>query len=346
MLSYTMQAESWKTKIMSNVIEIENLTKEFDGLVAVDHVTLNVREGEVFGFLGPNGAGKTTITKVLCTILNPTSGSVKVCGYDVTRGRNSIRECIGIVFQDSCIDKFLTGRENLDFHGRMYHMDRKTRAERIAEVLNLMELKGKEDIKVSDLSGGTQRRFEVARGFMNHPAVLFLDEPTLGLDIQTRRNLWNHIRTLNEQEGITIILTTHYIEEADYLCHRVAIIDQGKIAVVDTPGKLKEVVGISLISLQLADGKSDELTSLLKRIDWIKGIEWRHSSLELSVEGGEERVLQFVELANEHGFVITAIDLRQPSLEDAFLHYTGRAIREEEESIKGLWKTRMTGRRK
>ena len=341
-----MQAESLKTKIMNNVIEIEDLTKEFNGLVAVDHVTLNVKAGEVFGFLGPNGAGKTTITKVLCTILNPTSGSVKVCGYDVTRERDSIRECIGIVFQDSCIDKFLTGRENLDFHGRMYHMGRKTRGERIAEVLNLMELKGKEDIKVGDLSGGMQRRFEVARGFMNHPEVLFLDEPTLGLDIQTRRNLWNHIRTLNEQEGITIILTTHYIEEADHLCHRVAIIDQGKIAVVDTPGKLKEVVGISLISLQLASERSDDLAGLLRGIDWIKEIEWRNSLLKLSVEGGEERVLELVELANEHGFVITAIDLRQPSLEDAFLYYTGSEIREDEGSVKGLWETRIAGKRK
>jgi ABC-2 type transport system ATP-binding protein len=341
-----MQAESWKTKIMNNVIEIENLTREFDGLVAVDHISLNVKEGEIFGFLGPNGAGKTTTTKALCTLLNPTSGSVKVCGYDVTRERDKVRECIGIVFQDSCIDKFLTGRENLDFHARMYHMDRKTRDKRMAEVLGLLELKGKENIKVGNLSGGMQRRFEVARGFMNHPKALFLDEPTLGLDIQTRRNLWDYIRMLNEQEGATIILTTHYIEEADYLCDRVAIIDHGKIVTIDTPKKLKEVVGINLISLQIANKKSDALASLLKGIDWIKKIERRNSSLELSVEGGEERVLEIVELADEHGFVITAIDLCQPSLEDAFLHYTGRTIREEEGSVKELWKTRIAGRRK
>jgi len=319
---------------MSNVIEIENLTREFDGLVAVDHISLNVKGGEIFGFLGPNGAGKTTITKVLCTILNPTSGSVKVCGYDVTRERDKVRECIGIVFQDSCIDKFLTGRE------------KKIRDKRMAEVLSLLELKGKENIKVGNLSGGMQRRFEVARGFMNHPKALFLDEPTLGLDIQTRRNLWNYIRMLNEQEGTTIILTTHYIEEADYLCHRVAIIDHGKIAAVGSPQKLKEVVGVNLLALQIANEKSDALVGLLKGIDWIKKIERRNSSLELSVEGGEERVLEIVELADEHGFVITAIDLRQPSLEDAFLHYTGRTIREEEGSVKELWKTRIAGRRK
>jgi ABC-2 type transport system ATP-binding protein len=331
---------------MTSVVETENLTKEFDGLVAVDHITLNVKEGELFGLLGPNGAGKTTLTKMLCTLLDPTSGWAKVCGYDVTSEKDRIRGCIGVVFQDACIDKFLTGRENLDFHARMYHMDRKTREERIAEVLKLVELNGKENIKVNDLSGGMQRRFEVARGFMSHPKVLFLDEPTLGLDIQTRRSLWDYIRMLNKQENTTIILTTHYIEEADYLCDRVAIIDYGKIVAIDTPGKLKEVVGIDLISLQIADGKSDDLASLLEGFDWIKKVERRNSSLELSIEGGEERVLELVELANEHGFAITAIDLHQPSLEDAFLHYTGRDIREEEGNLKELRKARRARGRK
>jgi ABC-2 type transport system ATP-binding protein len=331
---------------MTSVVETENLTKEFDGLVAVDHITLNVKEGELFGLLGPNGAGKTTLTKMLCTLLDPTSGWAKVCGYDVTSEKDRIRGCIGVVFQDACIDKFLTGRENLDFHARMYHMDRKTREERIAEVLKLVELNGKENIKVNDLSGGMQRRFEVARGFMSHPKVLFLDEPTLGLDIQTRRSLWDYIRMLNKQENTTIILTTHYIEEADYLCDRVAIIDYGKIVAIDTPSKLKKVADINLISLQIADGKSDDLASLLEGFDWIKKVERRNSSLELSVEGGEERVLELVELANEHGFAITAIDLHQPSLEDAFLHYTGRTIREEEGSLKELREARRARRRK
>jgi len=331
---------------MNSIIEIEDLTKEFNGFVAVDHISLRVKEGEIFGFLGPNGAGKTTTTKILCTILNPTSGAVKVCGYDVTRERDNVRTCIGIVFQDSCIDRFLTGKENLDFHARMYHMDKKTREERIAEVLELLELEGKENIKISDCSGGIQRRFEVARGFMNHPKVLFLDEPTLGLDIQTRRSLWDYIRMLNEKEGTTIILTTHYIEEADYLCHRVAIIDRGKIAAVGTPQRLKEVVGVNLLSLQIASGADNGLMDLLKGLDWIKKIELRNSSLELSIQGGEERVPELVELADEHGFIITAIDLHQPSLEDAFLHHTGRTIREEEGDTKELRKARMIRGRK
>jgi len=331
---------------LEDIIEVGSLTKEFDGLVAVDHINLNIKRGEVFGFLGPNGAGKTTVIKMLCTILNPTSGGVKVCGYDVMRERNNVRECIGVVFQDSCIDKFLTGRENLDFHARMYHMDSTTRKKRIAEVLNLLDLRGREDVKISDCSGGIQRRFEVARGFMNHPEVLFLDEPTLGLDIQTRRNLWGYIQMLNEREGVTIILTTHYIEEADYLCHRVAIIDYGKIAALDKPEKLKEVVGSSLISLQIANEPQEELTSLLKELDWVKKIDRHNSCLELSIKGRDERMPELVELLTEHGFIISSIDLHQPSLEDAFLHYTGTTIREEEGNLKEARRTSRARRRR
>ena len=329
---------------MNNAIETENLTKEFDGLVAVDHINLNVKEGEIFGFLGPNGAGKTTAIKMLCTILNPTSGWAKVCGYDVGQQKDEVRECIGIVFQDSAIDRFLTGKENLDFHARMYHMDRKTRVERIAEVLDLLELKGKENIKVANYSGGIQRRFEVARGFMNHPKVLFLDEPTLGLDIQTRRSLWEYIRMLNEKEGTTIILTTHYIEEADYLCHRVAIIDRGKIAALNTPQRLKQVVGTNLISLQV-DSSNSDFANLVKGLSWIKKVEIRNGSLELSLDGGDEKLPELIDFADEHGFAISSIDLCEPSLEDAFLYYTGREIREEEGNLKELWKGIMMRRR-
>ena len=326
---------------MNNVIEIENLTKEFDGLVAVNNVTLNVGEGEIFGFLGPNGAGKTTAVKMLCTILNPTSGAAKVCGYDIVRQREKVRECIGIVFQDRAIDTFLTGKENLDFHARMYHLDRKTRQERVAEVLDLMDLKGKENIRVSECSGGTQRRFEVARGFLNHPRVLFLDEPTLGLDVQSRRNLWDYIKLLNEQEGIIIILTTHYMEEADYLCHRIAIIDQGRIVAMDTPEKLKLAVGLNLISLQIAQDSSGSQVDSLKQLSWIKKIETRDGSLELSTDGGEERIPELIDFADNHGLVISSIKLYKPSLEDTFLHYTGKTIREEEGNLMDVWKAWM-----
>jgi len=326
---------------MNNAIEIETLTKDFNGLVAVDHISLNVGKGEIFGFLGPNGAGKTTAIKMLCTILNPTSGSARVCGYDIVQQRDEVRECIGIVFQDPTIDTFLTGKENLDFHARMYHMDRKTREQRIAEVLGLLDLQGKENTQIQHCSGGIQRRFEVARGFLNHPKVLFLDEPTLGLDVQTRRSLWDYIKMLNEEEGTTMILTTHYIEEADYLCHRAAIIDVGKIAALDTPEKLKQAVGLNLISLQVAYD-DDSLVNLLKQIAWIKRIEARDSSLELSIDGGEEKIPELIDLTDNHNFVISSIELHKPSLEDAFLHYTGKTIREEEGNLMELWKAMMT----
>jgi ABC-2 type transport system ATP-binding protein len=326
---------------LNSVIETENLTKKFDGLVAVNHITLNVERGEIFGFLGPNGAGKTTAVKMLCTILNPTEGSAKVCGYDIVRQREKVRECIGIVFQDRAIDTFLTGRENLDFHARMYHLDKKSRQERVAEVLDLLDLRGKEDMKISEYSGGTQRRFEVARGFLNHPKVLFLDEPTLGLDVQARRNLWDYIKLLNAKEDITIILTTHYMEEADYLCHRVAIIDHGRIVAMDTPEKLKQAVGLTLISIQIAQDSSGNPIDSLKQLDWIKKIEARDGSLELSIDGGEERIPELIDFADDRGLVILSVKLYKPSLEDTFLHYTGKTIREEEGSVMEVWKAWM-----
>ena len=329
---------------MNDVIQAQNLTKEFDGLVAVDHIDLSVKQGEVFGFLGPNGAGKTTTIRILCTMLDPSSGWAKVCGYDVARQRMQVRECIGIVFQESCIDKFLTGKENLNFHGQMYHMDKKTREERIEEVLSLLDLKGKENMAINNLSGGMQRRFEVARGFMNHPRVLFLDEPTLGLDIQTRRSLWDYIQMLNSREGTTIILTTHYIEEADYLCNRVAIMNHGKIMAMDEPNKLKEAVGVNLISLRIANG-DDGIVDPLKGLSWVRKVEAHAGTVELDIDGGEERIPELIDFADENGFAISSIDLRQPSLEDAFLHYTGREIREEEGNLMELWKGVMMRRR-
>jgi len=343
-----MLGKVYRVGNMNNVIEIEGLTKKFDGLVAVNNVTLNVREGEIFGFLGPNGAGKTTAVKMLCTILNPTSGSAEVCGYDIVRQRDKVRQCIGIVFQDRAIDTFLTGKENLDFHAQMYHLDRKTRQKRVAEVLDLMDLKGKENMRINECSGGTQRRFEVARGFLNHPKVLFLDEPTLGLDVQARRNLWDYIKLLSEKEGITIILTTHYMEEADYLCDRVAIIDRGLIVAMDTSEKLKLAVGLNLISLQISQDSTGGSIDSLKQLGWIKKIEARDDSLELSIDGGEEKIPELIDFADSRGLVISSIKLYKPSLEDTFLHYTGKTIREQEGSMMQIWKAwmRKTGGRR
>ena len=218
-------------------ISLHSLTKRFGDLVAVDGVDLEIKKGELFGLLGPNGAGKSTIIKMLTTMLKPSGGEARVWGHDIINERNDVRSSIGVVFQDPSVDDMLTGRENLDFHGRMYGLERAERKERIEEVLELVDLTDKADVKMQDYSGGMQRRLEIARGLMHHPHVLFLDEPTLGLDAQTRRHIWQYIREMNRQEGVTIILTTHYMEEADYLCQRVAIIDGGRIVALDTPGE-------------------------------------------------------------------------------------------------------------
>lgn len=317
---------------MNNVIEVNELTKKFGDFTAVEHISFVVEEGEVFGLLGPNGAGKSTTIKMLITLLHPTSGSAKVCGYDVVKERNRVRECIGVVFQDRSSDRYLTGRQNLDFHARMYHMGKEERRRRIEEVLELLELKGKEDIKLKDVPEGLRRRFEVARGFMTGAKVVFLDEPTIGFDIKARMGLWEQIRKAKEKEGATVILTTHYIEEADHLCDRVAIIDQAKIIAIDTPERLKKAVGTDLISVQIAN-RSGNFTDKVKSLSWVKKAEEYSNFFLLSTESGDGRVPQLIDFADEHGFQIASIEEREPSLEDAFLHFTGRTIREAEASV-------------
>ncbi|UCF50385.1 MAG: ATP-binding cassette domain-containing protein, partial [Thermoplasmatales archaeon] len=225
-----------------DIIKTENLTKKFDKLKAVDDISFSVKEGEVFGFLGPNGAGKTTTIKMLTTLLNPTKGSADVAGFDIIKQRNDVRKKVGVVFQDPALDINLTGRENLDFHARVYGLDRETRKKRIEEVIKLVDLDEKMNIFVKNYSGGMKRRLEIARGLMHYPTVLFLDEPTLGLDAQTRRAIWNYIKNMNKEEGTTIFLTTHYMDEADYLCDRVGIIDHGKILITDTTTNLKNSI--------------------------------------------------------------------------------------------------------
>jgi len=336
-----MPGEDSRGRKVSEAIETLGLTKDFDGLRAVDHVDLTVERGEVFGFLGPNGAGKTTAIKMLCTILNPSSGTARVCGHDVVRERYRVRERIGIVFQDPAVDTFLTGRENLDFHARLYHLDGRTRGERIDEVLRLMELSGKENVRIDKCSGGTQRRFEVARGLLNRPEVLFLDEPTLGLDVQARRALWDYIRSLNRQGDTTVILTTHYIEEADCLCDRIAIIDHGRIVAVGEPEELKRVVNLSRVVLETGGAGSDELAALLRELDWVKSVELHGDSIELGVEGAEERVPELIDIADAQGVAVSAVEVKKPTLEEAFLRYTGANIREQEGSIVQVWKAMM-----
>jgi len=249
-------------------IETKNLSKEFNGLKAVDGISFNVNKGEIFGLLGSNGAGKTTTIKMLATLLDPTRGEAKVWGFDIKKQKNEVRNSIGIVFQEPALDNRLTGRENLDFHARLYSLDEEIRKKRIEEVLEIVELKDKADVIVENYSGGMQRRLEIARGLMHYPKVLFLDEPTLGLDTQTRHRIWDYILSLNKKKQTTIILTTHYMEEVDYLCQRIAIIDFGKIVALDTPSNLKNILGGDVISIEATLAEKAFLA--FQKLSWVK----------------------------------------------------------------------------
>ena len=257
-----------------NTIEVKELTKIFDKNVkAVDGISFNVKEGEILGFLGPNGAGKTTTLNMLSTLLRPTSGTATVNGHDILTEPDAVRRSIGYVFQDTTLDIELTGRENLDFHGRLYGLERNTRQQRIKEVLELVQLTDRADNFVKTYSGGMKRRLEIARGLLHYPKVLFLDEPTLGLDPQTRRSIWEHILHLNQEKNVTVILTTHYTEEADYLCKRILIIDFGKIVVLDTPDNLKARLEGDVVTLLFKDPAAIEtFRPFLESKDWIRRI--------------------------------------------------------------------------
>ncbi len=316
-------------------ISIQGLTKNFGDLTAVSQVDLEIGKGELFGLLGPNGAGKSTIIKMLTTMLKPTSGKAQVWGHDVSKERNSVRSSIGVVFQDPAVDSMLTGRENLDFHGRMYGLNGPDRKKRIEEVLDLVDLVDKANVKMEDYSGGMQRRLEIARGLMHHPHVLFLDEPTLGLDAQTRRHIWEYIRNLNKKEGVTIILTTHYMEEADYLCDRVAIIDNGKIVALGTPESLKDVIGADTISLEVQSG-GEALLGSLQSFPWIESINQSDGLIELMVDHAELRIPEIMQEACKNGAVVRSVGLHEPTLEDVFLKFTGKKMRASDGSGNGM----------
>ena len=314
-------------------IEVRNLTKKFNGFTAVDNISFKVKKGELFGLLGPNGAGKTTTINMLSTLLNPTSGYARVAGYDILKERDGVRRSIGIVFQEPALDNKLTGRENLEFHAMMYGMNKEERKRRINEVLKLVELSDKADVLVENYSGGMKRRLEIARGLIHKPKVLFLDEPTLGLDTQTRRHIWNYIKKLNKESNITIILTTHYMEEADYLCDRVAIIDYGKIIAMDTPKNLKDRLSGDVITFEIGE-RTDEFMDVIGKLRFVKSVKKHDGKLTVTVERGEKRIPELISMAQKKGVNVKSVSLHKPSLEDVFLYFTGRTIREKEASQK------------
>ena len=316
-----------------DTIIAERLTKCFNGLKAVDSVTFRIKSGEIFGLLGPNGAGKTTLLKMLATLLKPTAGVARVCGYDVVGEADEVRRRIGIVFQEPTLDNKLTAFENLDFHARMYGMDKETRRRRIKDVLKLVGLEGKVNVLVENFSGGMQRRLEIARGLLHSPEVLFLDEPTLGLDVQTRRGIWEHIKRRNEEEDVTIVVTTHYMEEAEFLCDRIAIIDSGKIIAADTPEKLKNSYGSASLSITVASqSDAERLAARLSAFGFVEGVSVRNNVVDVR-GGGEASVPRLVLAAFEAGVEVKALNFRESTLEDAFLRLTGREIRDEEGSF-------------
>ncbi len=306
-----------------HVIKVENLVKRFGELVAVDNISFNVARGEIFGFLGPNGAGKTTTINILCTLSKPTSGQALIDGFDVARQQSQVRQSIGLVFQDPSLDEQLSALQNLRFHAMVYHVPASVRQQRMEQVLKMMELWDERNNQVRTYSGGMKRRLELARGLLHYPKVLFLDEPTLGLDPQTRRRIWDYILELRQREGTTIFLTTHYMDEAEK-ADRIAIIDHGKLIVIDTPEKLKDAVGKDIIFVKTDDDeKAAEEISLRYRI------QARHDSdgVTFEVESGEEFIPTFIK---EFSTRIRSVSLRHPTLDDAFLKLTGREIRQEQ----------------
>lgn len=307
-------------------IKTVNLTKKFGSLTAVNNVNLEVEQGEIFGLLGPNGAGKSTLISMLCTILNPSSGSALIEGYDIKNEAPNVRRSIGIVFQDPSIDDKLTARENMELHADLYGVPRDVMQSRIDEVLDLVELEDRASNFVNTFSGGMRRRLEIARSLIHYPKVLFLDEPTIGLDPQSREHIWNYIRDLKKRENITIMLTTHYMEEADKLCDRIAIIDKSKIIALDTPLKLKEELGGETIIIESSD--NELLAGKLEEAKLADDIIKTGNNLNVCVKNAHKTLARMVELAVSNGVYIDNISIREPDLNDVFMHYTGREIRE------------------
>jgi len=320
------------------IIEVENLTKKYGDLVAVNNVSFTVKPGEIFGFLGPNGAGKTTTINTLCTLTKPTSGRASIAGLDVVHRQSQVRQMIGLVFQDPSLDERLSALQNLRFHALVYSVPASVREQRIEQFLKMMELWDKRHNKVQTFSGGMKRRLELARGLLHHPRVLFLDEPTLGLDPQTRNRMWEYILELRQQEGTTIFLTTHYMDEAEN-ADRIAVIDYGKLIAMDTPAKLKRMVGKDIVSL-----KTDDNDKAMAEISRRYQIEARRDGdgLCFEVANGEEFLPV---LLREFSTLIVSVSMRRPSLDDVFLKLTGREIREEDVSDTFKAMVRQHGRR-
>jgi ABC-2 type transport system ATP-binding protein len=308
---------------VDSAVEVRGLTKRYGQLVAVDDVSFDVHRGEIFGFLGPNGAGKSTTIKMLCTLVDPSAGTATVAGHDVRREQGAVRRNIGLVFQDPTLDQYLTADQNLRMHAELYGVPRAALAGRMTQVLEMVGLADRRSALVSTYSGGMKRRLEIARGLLHAPHVLFLDEPTVGLDPQTRSSIWRYINDLRRREDITIFLTTHYMDEAEY-CDRIAIMDHGRIVVLDTPEALKAAVGEDRVQITTDD--DDAALAALEKQFGITG-RFAEGQVMFSVPSGEKFVPR---LFSELGIAIRSVSVSRPSLDDVFMAHTGTTIRDAE----------------
>ena len=314
-----------------HAIKVDLLSKRFQKFKALDNISFQIEEGEIFGFLGPNGAGKSTTMMILTTLLKPTSGNASVHGFDVVTQAKKVRENIGFVQQEIGVDEYLTGRENLIFQSRISQMPKEKIQSRIDEVISLVELEEKQNEAAITYSGGMRKRLDIACGLLHRPKVLFLDEPTVGLDIQTRRKIWEYIRKIHKEFDMTLFVSTHYMEEADKLCDRVGIIDYGKIQVIDTPEIMKNAMGSDMISFSLINGiaKQDELINRIKQIEFVNQVTRKQGEIIIKSSQCSEVIPKIFQTTSEMNIEIDSLSLNKPTLDDVFISYTGHNLRDD-----------------
>ena len=312
-----------------SIIETKALTKTYGRIQAVRGIDLQIEKGEIFGLLGPNGAGKTTTIGMLCTIIRPTSGSASIAGYDIVRNPADVRRKVGIVFQDPTLDTVLTGHENLELHARLYGVSAAVRKKRIAEMLELVDLTDRRNDLTRTYSGGMRRRLELARGLLHRPAALFLDEPTLGLDPQTRERIWDYIKKMAQKEQTTVVLTTHYMEEAERVCDRVGIIDHGQIITLDTPDKLTESMGGDLVVIRAKEPPMQKINAL----PYVKEVKLNNDAIEITMKDAHLHLPELLSIIP----AVECVEIRVPTLSDVFIKLTGRDIREDSPEDSGSW---------
>lgn len=326
------------------IVKVEKLSKTFGTLKAVDGISFEIQEGEIFGLLGPNGAGKTTTINMLTTLLRPTAGNAEVCGYNIFKQANEVRRNVGVVPQEYTADEDMTGKNNILLCADLYGIPRSDSKPHAEELLRMVELQDAANRKVSTYSGGMRRRLELACGLINYPKLLFLDEPTLGLDVQTRTAVWKYIKTLKEEYRMTLLMTTHYLEEADSLCDKIAIIDHGHIIKIGSPEELKSSIGGDVIVIEVKE-PSPDISSDISQIKLVKDVKKNVNTYRIKAELGEEASPQITDLIRSKGLHVTRVSLTKPTLDEAYLEFTGRSLREEEVDKLSMFRQRVTMRR-